>query len=100
MMRNSKSIIKKIKTISKSGIDPIIAGKRNYEANIPEIEKKARERYEKIKENAKFVPEPIDMFRVTDERIPELSNMMWDDCGCAMPYLLRQDIKIYKEWSE
>lgn len=92
------SIFKKIKSISKNGLEPINVGRDNYTLNIPEIEAKAIERSEVCKECDNRVHEPIFMFRVVDKRIEVLNEQMCDICGCSLPYLLRQDIKICKFW--
>lgn len=46
-----------------------------------------------------FIEEPIDFLRVTDTEIPELSNMMCNDCGCVLSYKTRQSIDKCKLWS-
>lgn len=92
------SLFKKIKSISKGGIEPILQGQINYKSNIDFIEQKAITRSKQCVRCTEFVDEPIDMFKVNDERLPYLSDKMCDQCGCALPYLLRQDIKICKLW--
>lgn len=92
------SIGKKIKNIIGSGLDPVKEGKKNFKANIPEVEALAKKRAAWSK---KFlVEEPIDFLRVEDQRIPELSNKMHDSCGCTAAYLFRQSIKKRPEWEE
>lgn len=93
-------MFKKIKTLSKSGLEPINEGKENYFANIPSIEILALERAKECSMCPNFVDEPIDLFKVQDKRIKELSNKMCDSCGCSIPYLLRQNIKICKNWKK
>jgi len=94
------SFLKKVKTISKHGIEPIIQGVKNYRLNDIDIELKALERSEVCKECDLFEKEPIDFLRVEDTRIPILNEMMCNDCGCASPYLLRQDLKVCSKWKE
>lgn len=94
------SLFKKIKSIAKHGIDPILEGEKNYKANIEPIERLALKRSLVCQNCINFVEEPIDIFKVKDERIKELSDMMCDHCGCAEAYLLRQNKKICKLWKE
>lgn len=92
------SLFKKIKSLAANGLDPITEGKQNYYANMPSVEIEAMERAKECSMCPNFVDEPIDLFKVKDERITELSEKMCDDCGCSIPYLLRQNIKICKKW--
>lgn len=96
------SIKKKIKSVITHGIKGIEEGIKNYKLNDPKIEALARERLSDIlkNENNCIVDEPIDFMKVNDERIPELSGKMCDDCGCALPYLLRQNIKKCECWKK
>lgn len=94
------SIFKKMKSILKNGTDPVEEGMSNYSKNILEVEKKAISRLNKCSGCKKNVKEPIKMFRVNDERIKGASDRMCDGCGCALPYLLRQDLKVCKYWEE
>lgn len=96
----SKSVFKKIKSIANNGIEPIIQGKSNYKLNDKAIELKAIKRVEICINCVNFVDEPINSFKVEDKRIKELTSKMCNDCGCALPYLLRQNIKICKHWKE
>ena len=92
------SVFKKIKTIINNGIEPIEEGYNNYNSNIDKHEQKAVKRAEKCFNCINFVDEPVNFLKVEDQRIEKLSGKMCDDCGCALPYLLRQDIKICKYW--
>lgn len=94
------SLFKKIKSISKNGIEPLIQGEKNYTLNIHSIEEKAKERAIECSSCINFVDEPIDFLKVKDERINDLNGKMCDECGCALPYLLRQDLKVCKLWKE
>ena len=97
-MSKTKSIFKKVKSVLDNGLEPIEIGMANYEKNDPKIESKALDRYEKARHCKNLVIEPIDMFKVKDERIKGLSNKMCDNCGCAAAYLFRQDKKKCKCW--
>lgn len=92
------SIFKKIKSIGKNGIDPILEGKRNYENKKDLIEATAHARATTCKSCPENVKEPIPFLKIKDERIPEISGKMCDGCGCALPYLLRQSSKVCKKW--
>ena len=95
------SFLKKVKTITKNGIKPIVQGERNYRLNDIDIELKALERYETACKGCdQFEKEPIDFLRIEDNRIKELNKMMCNDCGCGLPYLLRQDLKVCSRWKE
>lgn len=95
-----KSFFKKGKTILKSGLKPYEVGKHNFENPLLCIEQKAIERLEICKKCDNFVDEPIDFLRVKDERIPELSEKMCNDCGCTLPYKIRQSIKTCEKWQK
>lgn len=99
-MSKAISMFKKIKTISKNGLEPINEGKENYFSDLPVVELLALERAKECGMCPNFVDEPIDMFKIQDKRIKELSNKMCDECGCSIPYLLRQNIKICKNWEK
>jgi len=94
------SIFKKTKSLLKHGIKPIEQGLKNYNTPIIEIESLAIKRSKECIECENFVDEPIDFMAVKDDRIPELSGKMCDECGCESPYLLRQNIKICKYWNK
>ena len=94
------SVFKKIKSIHQNGIEPIVRGKTNYVLNMPSTEQKAIKRAESCLTCVNFVNEPIEFLKVKDQRIVGLNEKMCDNCGCALPYLLRQDIKICKYWDE
>lgn len=94
------SLFKKIKSIGKYGLEPLEEGMANYKLNNQDIENKASERALECLSCINFVEEPIDLFKIIDDRIPETSEMMCNNCGCALTYLLRQDIKICKLWKE
>jgi hypothetical protein len=101
-MQNSKlkSGLKKINTLSKVGIDPFIEGKKNFDNPIIEIETLAQARALTCLSCDKFQKEPIEFLRVVDIRIPELSEMFCDDCGCTSSYKLRQSISKCKLWQQ
>lgn len=99
-MNKLKSIVKKSKTIAKKGLEPYEVGKRNFENPTPCIEKLAKQRAETCKGCEFFKPEPIKQFQVNDNRIPELSKMYCEDCGCISSYKLRQDLDVCERWPE
>ena len=94
------SIFKKIKSLAKHGIEPLEVGMMNYKREDIDIDLKAIERSKECVMCVNYVDEPIDFLSIEDKRIESLSKKMCDDCGCALPYLLRQDIKICKLWNE
>ena len=96
----SKSIIKKVSTISQVGVKPYNEGKKNYEENILCVELLAKERANECLQCKYFVKEPIQILRVKDERIPELNEMMCSECGCSSAYKLRQSIEKCTKWKK
>lgn len=94
------SIFKKVKSVLKNGIEPIEQGRENYLSGSMEEVAKNRALICQDCPAGNFVNEPIDFLKVEDTRIPELSNKMCNECGCASPYLLRQNIKICKYWND
>lgn len=92
------SVFKKIKSLAKNGIKPVQQGIDNYHIPVQEIEELAKNRSESCVDCENYIDEPIDFMAVEDKRIPVLSNKMCDNCGCALPYVLRQNIKICKHW--
>ena len=102
-MNHSGSIFKKIASINKTGLTPILEGIENYKANSLEVERDALRRSEICQGCENIEPEPIDFLRVDDERIKPLANNICGGdtgCGCALPYLNRQYSKICKKWKE
>jgi len=92
------SLFKKINSVAKNGIKPLEKGRKNYQLNIPEIELIASERLKTCLECGNYTEEPISFLKVKDKRLEKLSEKMCNDCGCALPYLLRQSDKICKKW--
>lgn len=101
-MPNSKikSAFKKAKSITANGLDPIVEGMGNFENINEAAEVLAEERAMTCISCPKFQIEPIESFRIIDERIPELSNMFCDACGCTSSYKLRQSLIICPLWSK
>ncbi|WP_448607592.1 hypothetical protein [Paenimyroides ceti] len=99
-MSKLKSITKKAKTIAKSGIEPYQEGKHNFENENPDVEALALKRSEICSGCEYFKTEPIKKFHVTDDRIPVLSKMYCEDCGCISSFKLRQSIEVCKKWRE
>lgn len=102
-MKKSTSLFKKVKAIASNGAQPITEGKDNYNLNNPKIEADALRRAEVCKGCENIEEEPIDIFKIADERIPILNNKMCggkEGCGCALPFLSRQYLKICSKWGE
>lgn len=90
----------KIKTLLLEGVEPYEVGKQNFDNPEPEVEALAKQRAITCIGCRYFKDEPIDFFRVTDERIPELSGKSCGKCGCIESYKLRQSISICKKWQK
>lgn len=74
-------------------------GVYNFKTKNKEAKELAEKRYiEKCSSCVFFKEEPITFLRITDEEIPELSNMQCADCGCVLSYKLRQSKKNCKLW--
>lgn len=101
-MLNSKinSIGKKISTLVDVGTEPYFEGKHNFDNPIIEVETLAESRALTCLGCVNYKIEPIESFRVIDIRIPELSEMFCDDCGCTLSYKLRQSIDKCKIWQQ
>lgn len=95
-----RSFSKKVGSILTNGIEPISEGIKNYSNPIPEIESIARERLDICTGCPMFKTEPIPFLRVSDERLPEASDKFCDDCGCTLPYKLRQSLSVCKKWEK
>lgn len=93
-----RSFKKKLKTLLKTGIDPLKVGVYNFNNFDYKTEALAIERKNTCVECPLYVDEPIPFLRVTDERIKALSNKMCDDCGCTLSYKLRQSIVVCEKW--
>lgn len=92
-----QSFSKKIKTLLGVGIVPYLIGEENFNNPIKEVEDLAKERMQYCD---CLVEEPIDFLKVTDERIPELSGKMCDECGCTASYKFRQSISKCEKWQK
>ena len=92
-----KSIITKIKNFD---LEAYKIGKENYDNPKKEVEDLAKQRIEKMKLCPSFKPEPIGMFKIKDERIPEADGMYCENCGCSAPYKIRQNLSVCKCWGE
>ena len=101
-MSATGSVFKKVKSIASNGLAPYDAGKANFVANIEKVENTAKSRVQVCTNcpDNNYEQEPIESFRVSDDRIPQLSNKMCGDCGCSLPYLLRQNLKVCKHWTQ
>lgn len=99
-MNKLKSLKNKIFTLAVDGLEPYEQGKANFEHPTPCIEKLAKERAETCKACPFFKTEPIESFQVVDSRIPELSKMYCEECGCISSYKLRQSIEVCDRWQQ
>lgn len=99
-MRKISSISKKVKTIISSGTNPILQGIRNHNITSDAIERMAKDRLEICKECVSFKKEPIPFLRIKDHKIAELSEMYCEDCGCSLPYKVRQNNNLCKKWKK
>lgn len=93
-----QSIKKKVTSILKDGLEPIEAGVYNFNHPTNDVEQLAKVRMTDCFNCTAFIDEPIKFLRVADERIPELSNKMCDECGCTLSYKLRQSKTICAKW--
>lgn len=95
-----QSFKKKILSLISNGIDPLTEGIHNFCNPVLEIERLAENRMNECSLCEFFQTEPISFLRVEDKRIPELTNMYCEECGCTSSYKLRQSITKCKKWSE
>ena len=95
-----QSFKKKIVSLAKNGIDPLIDGVTNFNNPNKEVELLANERKEVCVKCPMFVDEPIPFLSVQDDRIKELSNKICDECGCTLSYKLRQSKTKCDKWKE
>jgi len=89
----------KFQTILKQGLDPYKEGKKNFKSGSVAWDEKAKERLKICLGCEHFNKEPISFLRIKDERIPEISGKMCGDCGCELPYKLRQSISLCEKWN-
>lgn len=83
------------------GLDPVTEGVHNFHHVDKDVEDLAYFRYDNhCKGCEENVIEPIDFLQVTDERIPELSFRMCDECGCTLSYKTRQSKTVCSKWLE
>lgn len=84
-MERAKSILKKIKNINVKGlIDGIIAKGDGSMDDVAEV------RSVICADCPSNVDEPIEAMQVSDG-IESISNRMCDECGCSLPYKVRQE---------
>lgn len=95
-----QSFKKKIVSLISNGIEPLQEGMNNFNNPIKEIELLAEERKNVCVGCKFYVEEPISFLKVMDDCIPELSEMMCDECGCTLSYKLRQSQTKCKKWQE
>lgn len=92
------SLSKKIKSLINNGLDPVEEGMFHFDHPDEAIEVLAKERLETCKVCAEFVEEPISFFRIEDQRLPEASCKMCDECGCTISYKIRQTKTKCDKW--
>lgn len=85
-MKKLESIIKKAKNINVKGV---LKGRHNKKTG--EFDELAKERAAICAVCPKNILEPIEELRIKDDEIPEISNRCCGECGCALPYLTRQN---------
>lgn len=77
----------------------IAVGIANHTKPNKEVEELARERYETACKGCPFFIEETNVFfKIKDTRIVELNEMQCGDCGCELPYKLRQSIEKCEKW--
>ena len=101
MRQSIKSIQKKINTIQKGGVDNLKAikeGLNNYNNYNNDVELLACERAKICVNCTHYKEEPNNLLKVTDDLFPELDEMYCSDCGCSLPYKLRQSLIKCAKW--
>lgn len=102
-MQNINSIIKKTSTIIKNGsrgIEAIKEGVHNLENYNKEVEELANERVQICVSCKYYKEEPNNLLKVDDTLILEADQMMCNDCGCSLPYKLRQSLIKCNKWQK
>lgn len=89
-MNKLQSIVKKAKNLD---LEAYEAGKLNYDVPTEAMESFARSRAEICGRCESNIVDPIESLQIDDELIPNISDRMCEECGCSLPYLLRQTIK-------
>ena len=87
-MSKKDSIKKKLKSLNAGGIFEGLTNKVTGR-----MEDVAIERSKICIQCPEMVNEPISELAISDGSIPEISGKMCNVCGCALPYLLRQNKK-------
>ena len=90
---------KKISTLAKDGIAPLLSGVANTVIKNKDAEELATKRAEICKACPQLVDEPVSFLAVSDETNPDVSGKMCNACGCAVPLKIRQNKKICKYWA-
>lgn len=95
-----RSFKKKIQSVLKNGVDPVMEGIHNFKNENKCVEKLAKERLKTCLKCPYYVNEPIDFLKVKDNRMPELTNKMCGECFCTLSYKLRQSTIKCERWQE
>lgn len=93
-----RSFKKKLTTLATSGLEPVYEGMHNFNVPNESVEALAVERSKVCETCPLRVKEPVGFLAVKDERIPVISKMMCDECGCTLPYKTRQSISTCHKW--
>lgn len=89
---------KKINTLAKNGIIPVLEGMINKTFTTEEGGKEAARRLVTCRGCPFFIDEPVEFLAVVDDKLPEASGKMCDECGCAIPLKIRQNTTLCKHW--
>lgn len=87
-MSKKESISKKLKSMNIGGVFDGFTNKVTGR-----MEEAARQRSAICMGCPEMVDEPIAELAIVDNKIPDISGKMCNVCGCALPYLLRQNKK-------
>lgn len=79
----------------------VAIGIKNFNFPYKKAEELAVKRLENKCKGCNFnILEPIEELRVTDTRIPDLTNRTCGQCGCVLSYKLRQSVKKCSKWEQ
>lgn len=94
-MNKIESIIKKLKNFNVKGL---LEGRHNLTTG--EMELLAASRAAVCARCPSNIQEPIAEMAIEDKKLPDISERCCKECGCALPYLVRQTAKTcsLKKW--
>lgn len=90
----------KMLTLLETGVEPLFEGRLNFENTNNDIELLAIKRATVCLGCEFYEDEPLESFKITGEKIPELSGKMCGDCFCILSYKLRQSKTKCDKWLE